>query len=84
MSVKILTSLPLGRDVFFVVRCGPDVSMCIFLSVGLMDSVVADLLAGGVYTHATPVAVVARASWPDERILRGTFGDIVEKVLIRN
>lgn len=55
-------------------------SMCIFLSVGLMDSVVADLLAGGVYTHATPVAVVARASWPDERILRGTLGDIAEKV----
>ena len=27
-------------------------SMCIFLSVGLMDSVVADLLAGGVYTHS--------------------------------
>lgn len=25
VSVKILTSLPLGRDVFFVVRCGPDV-----------------------------------------------------------
>ncbi len=25
VSVKVLTSLPLGRDVFFVVRCGPDV-----------------------------------------------------------
>ncbi|MDO4786622.1 MAG: hypothetical protein Q4A13_06720 [Fretibacterium sp.] len=24
-SVKVLASLPLGRDVFFVVRCGPDV-----------------------------------------------------------
>lgn len=24
-SVKVLTSLPLGKDVFFVVRCGPDV-----------------------------------------------------------
>lgn len=23
--VEILTSLPLGKDVFFVVRCGPDV-----------------------------------------------------------
>ena len=25
MAVKLLTSLPLGKDVFFVVRCGPDV-----------------------------------------------------------
>ena len=24
-AVKLLTSLPLGKDVFFVVRCGPDV-----------------------------------------------------------
>lgn len=24
-SVKLLASLPLGKDVFFVVRCGPDV-----------------------------------------------------------
>ena len=25
VAVKLLTSLPLGKDVFFVVRCGPDV-----------------------------------------------------------
>ena len=25
VPVKVLASLPLGRDVFFVVRCGPDV-----------------------------------------------------------
>ena len=25
VSVKVLASLPVGRDVFFVVRCGPDV-----------------------------------------------------------
>ena len=25
MAVRLLTSLPLGKDVFFVVRCGPDV-----------------------------------------------------------
>ena len=27
-----------------------------------------------------PVAVVARASWPDERIVRGTLGDIVARL----
>ena len=59
---------------------GIGASMAIFLSVGMMESVVADLLAGGVYTKETPVAVVEKASWPDERILRGTLADIADKV----
>ena len=29
-----------------------------------------------VYGADCPVAVVARASWPDEAVLRGTLGDI--------
>ena len=32
------------------------------------------------YGADCPVAVVARASWSDERILRGTLGDIAAKV----
>lgn len=32
------------------------------------------------YGDACPVAVVFRASWPDEEILRGTLADIVEQV----
>lgn len=54
-------------------------SMCIFLSVGMMEQVVADLLAGG-YAATTPVAVVEKASWPDERILRGTLENIASLV----
>lgn len=54
-------------------------SMCIFLSVGMMAQVVADLLAGG-YAASTPVAVVEKASWPDERILRGTLENIATLV----
>lgn len=54
-------------------------TMCIFLSVSMMDSVVADLLAGG-YPETTPVAVVEKASWPDERIVRGVLADIAERV----
>ena len=59
---------------------GIGASMCLFLSVGMMERVVADLLAGGVYTRETPVAVVEKASWPDERIVRGTLADIADKV----
>ena len=54
-------------------------TMCIFLSVALIERVVADLLAGG-YPVDTPVAVVERASWPDERIVRGSLADIAERV----
>ncbi|PLX78610.1 MAG: precorrin-4 C(11)-methyltransferase [Desulfuromonas sp.] len=55
-------------------------TLCLYLSVGLLDRVIPDLLAGGAFTEATPVAVVYRASWPDEVSLLGTLEDIREKV----
>lgn len=54
-------------------------SMAIFLSVQDMGSVVKELLEGG-YPASTPIAVIAKASWPDEEILLGTLETIVEKV----
>jgi precorrin-4/cobalt-precorrin-4 C11-methyltransferase len=54
-------------------------TLCLYLSVGLIEEVVAALLTG-LYTPATPVAVVCRASWPDERIIEGTLADIAGKV----
>ena len=54
-------------------------TMCIFLSVALIERVVADLLSGG-YPVDTPIAVVERASWPDERIVRGSLADIAARV----
>jgi len=54
-------------------------TMMIFLSVGMIEDVVADLLAGG-YTDETPVAVVEKASWPDERQVRGTLGTIAKLI----
>jgi precorrin-4/cobalt-precorrin-4 C11-methyltransferase len=54
-------------------------TMLILLSVGMIDKVVTDLLAGG-YADDTPVAVVEKVSWPEERKIRGTLADIVEKV----
>jgi len=55
-------------------------TVCLYLSVSMMDKVVAELLAGGVYTPATPAAVVSKASWPDEQIVEGTLSDIADKV----
>ncbi len=55
-------------------------TLCLYLSVDRIDQVVAGLLAGGAFTRETPVAVIYRASWPDERIVEGTLADIADKV----
>ncbi len=54
-------------------------TMLILLSIGMIAEVVEDLLAGG-YPETTPVAVVEKVSWPEERQLRGTLADISQKV----
>ncbi len=54
-------------------------SMVIFLSIGFLDEMVVQLEDGG-YEPTTPVAVVYKASWPDQKIVRGTLQDIAKKV----
>lgn len=53
-------------------------SMVIFLSVGQMEEVAEELAPA--YGWETPAAVVYRASWEDEKIVRGTLRNIGEKV----
>lgn len=55
-------------------------TVCLYLSVSMMEEVVAELLAGGVFIPETPASVVSRASWPDERTVEGTLADIAGKV----
>ncbi len=54
-------------------------TMLIFLSVGLLGKVVDELRDGG-YGENTPVAVVERASWSSEKIVRGTLATICRLV----
>ncbi len=54
-------------------------TMLILLSIGMIAEVVADLLGGG-YPQDTPVAVVEKVSWPEERIIRGTLATIGAQV----
>lgn len=54
-------------------------SMAIFLSASIVEEVVTELLDGG-YLPDTPVAVVYRASWTDEIVLRGTLNNIAERL----
>ena len=51
-------------------------TMVIFLSIGLIDKVQQALLAGGAYTPETPAAVVYKASWPEQKVVRCTVGTL--------
>lgn len=54
-------------------------TLVIYLSIGMIEEVVAQLLSGA-YTPDTPVAVVCKASWDDEQIIHGTLDNITAKV----
>ena len=71
------TPMPEGEKLTDLAR--HHASMVIFLSIGFMDEMVQQLEAGG-YAPETPVAVVYKATWPDQKILRGTLADIAQKV----
>ena len=53
--------------------------MIFYLSVHLLSEIVKQAKQGG-YKITTPVAVVYRASWNDEKIISGTLKDIAQKV----
>ena len=52
-------------------------TMVLFLSVGLLDGVQTELMAGG-YAPETPAAIVYKATWPDEKIFRCRLCDLKE------
>lgn len=58
---------------------GIGATLVIYLSVAMIEAVVAELLRGA-YAPDTPAAVVARASWPDEQLVEGTLADIAAAV----
>ena len=50
-------------------------SLVLFLSTGLLDKVSSDLISGG-YDADTPAAIVYKATWDDEKVLRCTVGTL--------
>ena len=71
------TPVPERERLSEIARIGA--TLVIYLSVAMIERVVAELLRGA-YTPGTSVAVVARVSWPDEQVVEGTLSDIAEKV----
>jgi precorrin-4/cobalt-precorrin-4 C11-methyltransferase len=53
-------------------------SMAIFLSVHMIADVVKQLMTH--YDESTPVAVIHRVTWPDEKIITGTLKNIASRV----
>jgi len=53
-------------------------TMVIFLSVGMIEKVRDELLQG--YPEDTPVVVIEKASWPEQKIIRGQLTDLSEMV----
>ena len=52
-------------------------TMVIFLSAGMLEKLSSELIKGG-YTDETPAAIVYKASWPDQMVVRCTVGTLAE------
>ena len=52
-------------------------TMVLFLSTGLLEKLVKELLAGG-YASDTPAAIVYKATWPEEEAYVCTIDTLVE------
>lgn len=55
-------------------------TMVIFLSTGLLKELSKELMIGG-YKENTPAAIVYKASWEDEKIVRCTVGTLYESAI---
>jgi precorrin-4/cobalt-precorrin-4 C11-methyltransferase len=66
------SAMPPGESLAVFAQTGA--TLCIHLSINNLAAIVRELTP--ILGDAVPVAVVHRASWPDQRILRGTLGTI--------
>jgi precorrin-4/cobalt-precorrin-4 C11-methyltransferase len=53
-------------------------TMVVFLSIGMIEKVREELLQG--YDEETPFVVIEKASWPEQKVVKGRLKEIVEVV----
>lgn len=70
------TPVPEGEALASLAQHGA--SMVLFLSSGLLQQVQDELLRGG-YAPETPAAIVYKATWPDEKVVRCTVGTLARR-----
>jgi len=74
------TAVPFKEDISELAK--HKATMIIFLSVHMIDKVVEKLLCG--YSKDTPVAVVYKATWQNQKIIKGTLETIAEQIKSEN
>jgi precorrin-4/cobalt-precorrin-4 C11-methyltransferase len=73
------TPMPPGESLTELAR--HHTTLCLFLSITLLEEVERALLAAG-WQEDSPILVVHKASWPgEEKVIRGTLADIRDKCL---
>ena len=77
LAGRTTASMPAGQTVADFAPHGA--TLAVFLSAARPAELAAELLApGSGYTPATPAAVVVRASWPDQVVVRTTVGRLAD------
>jgi hypothetical protein len=71
------TPVPHGQEIANLAKHGA--TMCIFLSAGGVKNLTDELIRGG-YSPETPAQVVYRASWKEEKIVKGVLSNISAKM----
>jgi precorrin-4/cobalt-precorrin-4 C11-methyltransferase len=69
------TAVPEGEKLSALASHGA--TMVLFLSAGMLEKVSAELIKGGLPPE-TPAAIVYKASWPEQQVLRGTVGTLAK------
>ena len=70
------TPVPESEDISSLAAHGA--TMVVFLSTGLIEKLVVDLLEGG-YSSDCPAAIVYKATWPEEKIIRTRISNLAEE-----
>jgi precorrin-4/cobalt-precorrin-4 C11-methyltransferase len=70
------SAMPAGEDLKAYAATGA--TLAIHLSIHVLEKIVAELVP--IYGAECPAAVVYRATWPDEQVIRATLGTIAAKV----
>lgn len=69
------TPVPEGEALSSLAQHG--CTMVLFLSAGMLDRVQTELLRGA-YSETTPAALVYKATWPEEKVVRCPLGKLAE------
>ena len=69
------TPVPEGESIASLAQHGA--TMVVFLSAGMLEGLSTELLKGA-YTPDTPAALVYKATWPEEKVVRCTVGTLAQ------